>query len=207
MTGQVERVYVFKRFERLWHWTQATLIIFLGLTGFEVHGSWHWLGFERAHYWHTRLAWALVILTAFAIFWDWTTGEWKQYLLTTSGMKAIARYYAVGIFRNEPHPFKPTELSKLNPLQRITYLAFKILILPVMMTTGLLMIYYNQWPQWDLHWRLGAVALVHTAGAFLLVIFFIVHVYMTTTGHPWFSHIKAMITGWEEIQEREPVTT
>jgi biopolymer transport protein ExbD len=35
---------------------------------------------------------------------------------------------------------------------------------------------------------------------FLMLIFFIVHVYLATAGHTWTSHIKAMITGWEEVE-------
>ena len=35
----MQKVYIYKRFERFWHWTQASLIIFLALTGFEVHGA------------------------------------------------------------------------------------------------------------------------------------------------------------------------
>jgi hypothetical protein len=35
--------------------------------------------------------------------------------------------------------------------------------------------------------------------------FIIVHVYMTTTGHTLFAHIKSMITGWEEIEAEEEV--
>ena len=34
-----ERIYIFKGFERFWHWAQAALIITLLLTGFEIHGS------------------------------------------------------------------------------------------------------------------------------------------------------------------------
>src|SRR3990167_1096145 len=74
-----ERVYLFKAFERFWHWTQAALIIFMLLTGFEVHGSYTLLGFERAVNFHTIAAWSLVGLWVFAIFWHFTTGEWRQY--------------------------------------------------------------------------------------------------------------------------------
>ena len=28
----------------------------------------------------------------------------------------------------------------------------------------------------------------------------IVHIYFATTGHTWTSHIKAMVTGWEEVE-------
>jgi hypothetical protein len=40
---------------------------------------------------------------------------------------------------------------------------------------------------------------VHLFGAFSILTFLIVHVYMTTTGHSLSAHIKAMITSWEEV--------
>jgi hypothetical protein len=43
------------------------------------------------------------------------------------------------------------------------------------------------------------------AGAFAILSFVIGHVYMTTTGHSLSAHIKAMITGWEAVDEHEPV--
>ncbi len=203
----MKRIHLYTGFERFWHWAQALLIILLGITGFNIHGAWHFIPFEQAHLWHVRLAWGLVGLTAFAVFWHFTTGAWKQYLPTTERLNAVARYYLVGIFRNEKHPFKKSEVSKLNSLQRLTYLGFKVLIAPVMILSGLLMLYYPRWPQWGIPWSFGAVALIHTAGAFLLLIFFIVHVYMTTTGHTVFSHIKAMIVGYEELPAEEVAVT
>ncbi len=200
MTTATIRVYLFKGFERLWHWTQALLIILLGITGFEIHNSYHLFGYQKAVMLHNTLAWALIALIVFAIFWHLTTGEWRQYVPTTERLSAVAHYYAVGIFKNEKHPFKESEASKLNPLQRFTYLGFKILIIPVQVTTGLLYMYYNHWHEWGIFARLDLTALLHTAGAFALISFFIVHVYMTTTGHTPLAHIKAMITGWEEIE-------
>jgi hypothetical protein len=51
-----QRVYLFKGFERFWHWSQATLIIFMIVTGFEIHGSFANFGFERAVNYHTIAA-------------------------------------------------------------------------------------------------------------------------------------------------------
>ena len=45
------------------------------------------------------------------------------------------------------------------------------------------------------------IAVIHTLGAFLLMAFVVVHVYMTTTGHTLTTNIKAMITGWEELED------
>jgi len=50
---------------------------------------------------------------------------------------------------------------------------------------------------------LRALAPLHLFGAWMLVSFVIVHVYMTTTGHTPLASIKAMITGYEIIEEEE----
>ena len=42
------RVMMYKRFERLWHWSQAFLIIAMMVTGLEVHGTYDLFGFEKA---------------------------------------------------------------------------------------------------------------------------------------------------------------
>ena len=43
------------------------------------------------------------------------------------------------------------------------------------------------------------IALFHTAAAFLLLSFIIVHLYLITTGATVTSNLKAMITGFEEL--------
>jgi thiosulfate reductase cytochrome b subunit len=194
-----EKIYIFKRFERFWHWTQAALIVFMMITGFEIHGVYSLFGFGKAVSLHTIAAWSLIILWVFAIFWHFTTGEWKQYIPTLEKVDAMFKYYLTGIFTDAPHPFRQTTLSKHNPLQRLAYLGVKLLINPLIWVSGLLYLYYGSWGEWGLSGlSLQWVALAHTAAAFLMLIFFIVHVYLTTTGHTPLAHIKAMITGWEE---------
>ena len=50
------------------------------------------------------------------------------------------------------------------------------------------------------------IALLHTFGAFLLVAFVIAHVYLITTGSTVTSNLKAMITGFEELEEQQEKT-
>lgn len=194
------KIYVFKVFERLWHWSQAGLIMFLLLTGFEIHGVYENLGFQRAVVLHTTAAWSLVGLWVFAIFWHITTGEWKQYIPTLQKVDAVMKYYAVGIFKNEPHPFKVTALKKHNPLQRLAYLGVMLFIGPLIWISGWGYIFYGQWKEWgwDQYLSLEWVAASHTAGAFLMLAFLITHVYLITAGHTVGAHLKAMITGWED---------
>jgi thiosulfate reductase cytochrome b subunit len=197
----VQRIYIFKRFERFWHWAQAALIIAMGVTGFEIHGTYALLGYETAQEVHTTAAWLLIGLWVFAIFWHFTTGEWKQYIPTADRLLAMLRYYLTGIFTDAPHPFRQTALRKHNPLQRLAYLFVKLIINPAIWISGLLYLYYKAWPALGLDGlSLAGVAFVHTAAAFLMLIFFVVHVYFATTGHKWTSHIKAMITGYEEVE-------
>ncbi|MGQ9367605.1 cytochrome b/b6 domain-containing protein [Azospirillum sp. A39] len=197
------KVYVYKRFERFWHWSQAVLVLALLVTGGEIHGSWDLLGWGRAARFHTLLAYALLGLWAFAVFWHVTTGEWRQYVPTTRRLAAVARFYAVGIFRGEDHPYRKTAEAKLNPLQRLAYLFLKLAINPLLIVSGLLYLTVNDWAAWGLTGpTLGTVALVHTGAAFLMAAFVVVHVYLTTTGHSVFAHVRAMITGWEDLDHR-----
>jgi thiosulfate reductase cytochrome b subunit len=201
-------VYVYRAFERFWHWTQAVLIMFLAVTGFEIHGSVTFFGFANAVAYHRIAAYALIVLIIFAIFWHLTTGEWRQYIPTPSHIRAQLNYYVFGIFRNAPHPTRKTVLRKLNPLQKLVYFGLKVFILPGILTTGLLYMLYR-YPQkhgiaaLNIE-SLRVVAVLHTLGAFLLVAFFIAHVYLISTGETVFSNLKAMLTGFENLPGDPP---
>ena len=195
------RIYIFARFERFWHWAQALLIIGMLITGFEIRGSFSLLGFEGAHELHTTAAWALITLWVFAIFWHFTTGEWRQYIPTFRNIDKVVRHYAWGIFQGEPHPFKVTRARKHNPMQAQAYLAVKLLINPLIWLYGLAYLFYNDIRVAGVAADLSTIALLHTAGAFMMLLFLIAHVYLITTGHTVGAHLKAMITGWEEVED------
>jgi thiosulfate reductase cytochrome b subunit len=201
------REYVYKRFERFWHWMQALLIIFLGFTGFEIHGSIHFFGFEQAVKLHNVAAIAFLVLIIFAVFWHITTGEWRQYLPTRKNLRAQMEYYIFGIFRNAPHPTKKTVLSKLNPLQKIVYAGLKVIVIPLMVMSGLVYMFYRYPQRYEVISLniagLKVVATLHTLGAFLLVCFFIAHLYLITTGTTITSNLKAMLTGYEDLPDDE----
>lgn len=194
----MERIYIFTAFERFWHWCQAFLVIAMLVTGFEIHGSYHLLGFAKAHQVHTVAAWALIILWLFAIFWHFVTGEWRQYIPTMKGADVIIRHYLIGIFKGEPHPFKVTRARKHNPMQAQAYLGVKVLINPLIWISGLVYLYYNELLAAGHNLDLATVATLHTIGAFMMLLFLIVHLYLITTGNTVGEHLKAMITGWDE---------
>ena len=207
----MSKVIKYKRFERFWHWLQSMLITFLAVTGFEVHDSIHLFGYEKAVEFHRVASYAFLVLIVFTIFWHFTTDEWKQYIPTFKNMKAQVYYYMIGIFKKEPHPTQNDKWQKLNPLQIMTYLGFKVLIVPVMVVSGLLYMFHKTINVNNVviinDIELGSIAYWHTFGAFILVAFVILHVYMTTTGETPTANIKAMLTGFEEEHEPEEMNT
>jgi thiosulfate reductase cytochrome b subunit len=201
------KVYIYRSFERFWHWMQAIIIFFMAFTGFEIHGSLTFFGYQNAVRYHNFAAYLFIILIIFAIFWHFATGEWKQYLPTSQNIKAQINYYLIGIFKNAPHLTKKTALSKLNPLQKLVYLGLKLLVIPVMVISGLLYMFYR-YPQSGAIVGINiksveAIALFHTAGAFLLIAFVISHLYLITTGTTVTSNLKAMVTGYEDLEQHD----
>lgn len=199
----MKRLYLFNKFERFWHWSQSLLIIGLLLTGFEIHGSLVLLGFEEAVNLHEYLAWALIILWIFSVFWHLTTGEWKHYILTKEKLLATIQYYLVGVFKGEKHPYKATALRKHNPLQRIAYLLLHLCLLPLIWGSGLLLLFYADWEALGINLNHDIVVYAHVIAAFLMLSFLIMHLYLITTGHTLTTHLKAMLTGYEELEENK----
>ncbi len=195
----------YTRFERLWHWSQALLIIGLLITGFEVHGTYALFGFEKAVDLHIILAWSLIVLWVFAIFWHLTTGEWRQYIPSSPNrIIAMMKYYGRDIFMGGGHPFHKTRQHKLNPLQRMAYLSMHLLIAPAIWISGWLYLFYTDWNLVGLTGVLSLefVALLHTAAAFAVMVFLVAHLYLALTMSRNMGDLRAMLTG-NQVDEDE----
>jgi thiosulfate reductase cytochrome b subunit len=204
-----ERVYLHTRYERIWHWLQALVIVFLMLTGVEVHspGSFRLMGFETAVMTHRTLGFLLMANTALGLLYHLASGQVKQYFSSSQDFLPLAvrlgRHYLWDIFHGRPHPFRRSRDQRLNPLQRVVYVATLSLLLPIQASTGLLLWGAQRWPE-----TVGAIgglaplAAVHTMGAWIFAAFLIMHVYLTTTGRTPTANLRAMISGW--AQEDSP---
>lgn len=196
-------VMIYTRYERFWHWSQALLIFALFFTGLRIHGSHELVPFGLAVTVHTYAAILLIVLWLFTTFWNFTTGQWKQYLFK-AGILNVIRFYAYGILVGEPHPYKKGLQRKQNALQSLAYMTFMTLIGPALWATGIVYLTYDLWRDMPLAgtW-LAAIATLHTAAAFLIAVFVIVHVYMTTTGKTVFHYVRTMITGYDHVELTE----
>ena len=192
--------------ERIWHWLQAAAMILLLLSGFAVHypdrfglfGS-----MANAIYLHWLIGFALIANAFLGLFYHLTADKYHHFLPRmddfTGGAVRQARFYLYGIFKGEPHPFETDPRHKLNPLQKITYLALLNILLPFQVITGILMWGANRWP--GLFETVGGIRVLgpaHTLGAYLFLAFLIGHIYLATTGTSTWSLLRAMIAGSEQ---------
>ncbi len=96
--------------------------------------------------------------------------------------------------------------DKFNALQRTLYQILMLFLLPLQAITGLLL--------WDgkrfagIVQMLGGVRVVDTVHVLIfifLMFYLLVHPYLTTLGHTPTAHIKAMWTGYEEVDEEPAI--
>jgi thiosulfate reductase cytochrome b subunit len=178
------------------------------LTGLNIHAPdmFGVFGFAAAIRIHNVLGFLLLANAFLGAFYYITTGAIRQYFPEPLEFFSLsvrqAKYYLYGMMRGEPHPLQKSPQRRLNPLQQVTYLIILNVLLPFQIVTGVIMWSAQQWPE-----ILGAVgglpalAMVHTLGAWLFAAFVLMHVYLTTTGRTPLSHLKAMILGYEEVEE------
>lgn len=202
-----EKVKIYGRFERFWHWTLALSTSFLLLTGLEIHytGQIHIFGLKAASFLHNISAIIFFINSFISLVYYISSKRIKMFL---PGRYQLwfqivdqLKYYSYGIFTGKhKHHSKKHMDSKLNPLQQVTYLLLLNILLPLQIVTGVLMWSVDKFEY--VSQRLGGynlIAPIHTAGSWSFLIFLILHIYLTTTGTTPLSNIKSMLTGEEDV--------
>jgi len=204
------RKYVFGRYERLWHWTMAlsgVILIWSGLRAHHPAAGWL-LDLPRAVSLHNAFAVVLMVNAFLALFYHLATRAIRNFIPHPHGL--VARilehmtYQSRGIFYGDPHP-ENAPGHKLNPLQQLTYLALLNVLFPLQIVTGLLIWSVGHWP--DVAAALGGLSVVaplHNAGSWLFLTFFVLHVYLVSTGHTPTAHLESMITGYQPVEDDGP---
>ncbi|MGR5178195.1 cytochrome b/b6 domain-containing protein [Vibrio parahaemolyticus] len=188
---------IFKKFERLWHWGQALLVLLLIVSGLEIHSVISLFGFELSTNLHDIAGFSWVIIVIMIFTWFVSADQWRQFRPSKRGIDAVIRYYLYGIFVGETHPHKVSPQSKFNPLQRIAYLGLLFVLVPLQILSGLAYFFFPELKALGLIQQVDWVAQLHTLVAYLMIAFLIVHLYLITLGEKLTSHLKAMLTGSE----------
>jgi len=201
-----ERVFILPLWIRVWHWTNALLIIVLTATGASLHFAdpdLPLVPFELSARIHSTAGLVLVALYVFFVIANIVSGNWWQYVPKPGafGEKIMRqmRYYLWGIFRGEKPPYAPSAQANFNAMQQIIYWIVMYLLMPLLLLTGLIF----TWP--DLAPRrvfgmdgLIPVAVLHYLTGLVIVAFVIAHIYLGSCGAKVRTHYKMMVTGWHE---------
>jgi thiosulfate reductase cytochrome b subunit len=195
---------------RIWHWANALTIVILIITGFRLRLS--GIAVLRPHdpllLLHQYAGWAMVASSLFWFAYGMAGGYLRrQFLMKKGDLTGIlrqSRYYLISIFKGEKDPFRPSAEEKYNPLQKLAYGTVMFIFVPVQVATGLFFSHVGILRKYVLLWDMaGPLNAIHVIGAYLFVLYLIVHFYMATLGPTVFSHIRAMITGYEEAEAGE----
>lgn len=219
----MRKIYLHTLTIRLWHWINALIVIILFITGVQLRAPGTVVISQSVGLWTPSYTTAVLIhkyagfaLAASFVFWlvyIVISGSYmKHYLFRLSDIGLMgrqARYYVIGVFNGEKNPFTATPLGKFNPLQKMTYGLVMPVVLLALIVTGVLFsdpFYFREYIE-----KLGGIRMLdalHVIAAYLCLLNFTVHLYMTTMGHHLFDHIKSMIVGYEEeADEEEPSHT
>ncbi len=201
-----DREYLIARWIRVWHWTNAALIVTLGITGLSLHFAAPGrplVDFALAVRVHNTAGILLICAYLFFVVANIVSGNWWQFVPKPPGIlpRIIkqGRWYAIGIFRGEPHPHEPTKAEHFNALQAVTYWSVMYLLLPVILVSGLVYLYPEFAPETLFGFNgLLPIALVHYLAAVALLLFLLSHIYLGTTGKTVGQMFRMMITGWHE---------
>ncbi|MBM2814204.1 MAG: Cytochrome c family protein [Ignavibacteria bacterium] len=196
---------------RFWHWLNALLFLTLIISGIFLHyleaNPLH-SQFQLAIFTHNASGVLLSFIYIFYVIRSITSGNIRSYIPKFRGLPSRffiqIRYYLIGILNKEPKPFHPTENERFNPLQQLFYLAVMFIFMPVVIITGWSLLLPELSP--DEFLGLGGIypmAVIHIIASLILTIFFVMHVYLGSTGKSVMDLFKSMWRGWRLVEEHE----
>jgi thiosulfate reductase cytochrome b subunit len=200
-----QKIYYYPVWLRLWHMTNALMFLTLILTGLSMQYGLFRIRFDYAVSIHNISGIILAICYLIYFIANFLTGNLKYYRINFKGFfKRLLiqfRFYTFGIFKNEKAPYPVTLKRKFNPLQKFTYVGVMYIIVPLIIISGLAMLF----PQVIYDRVLGIPGivitdLVHVVAGFLGSIFMIIHVYFCTIGASPSANFKSIISGFHEIE-------
>ena len=203
-----EMVYVTPMPVRIWHWLNAFGIVTLCVTGLQIRFP-DYINIFGAYKAAIRLHNTAGVVVSVSYF-LWLTyylviahSLIKQYVPTLEDLKTgifrQAYFYFLTYFLGKPNPHHSSPEHKFNPMQKVTYLMIMLVLLPLVILSGVLLMYVA--PLREILLLLGGIKILvgtHFLIACCFTAFLFIHIYLATLGHTPLSHFKPMWNGWEE---------
>lgn len=204
----MKRIYLHALPLRIWHWTNAFMVILLLITGIELRipGVAALPVNSPALLVHRYTGWLMTISFLFWFVYSLVSGNLsRHYAIRNGDLEGTFRqvkFYLFSIFRGEENPFRASPDERFNPLQKLAYRAIMWVITPIIVVTGLFfsdILFFRKYIL--LLNAMKVLDATHVIVAYIFILYLIVHIYTATFGRKPFSHIKAMIVGYEEEPE------
>ena len=203
------KIYLYPVWIRIWHVINALMFILLILTGISLHYSgsgFTLIGFEASVGIHNVCALILTFNYGVYVIGNMVTKngkyyrKWRKNLVPKLWKQFV--FYAVGIFRNEPHPFPITKKQKFNPLQKVAYVFAMYFGMPLLIISGIALMVPDL-----IGYKVFNVSglifydVLHIVVGFVLSVFLLIHLYTCTLGDKPGTLFKSMINGYHEEHE------
>ncbi|AOV95668.1 thiosulfate reductase cytochrome B subunit [Edwardsiella hoshinae] len=195
--GTPERLYLYPLHLRLWHGLNALLFLFLLISGLLTHftllplAAMCWLVHA-----HPYAGYLLVVLWCGFLAVNLFGPNGRHYRIIWPGLAARcwrqARFYLIGIFHAESHPFITTSAQKFNPLQQLSYGVVMFGLLPLLFLSGFVLTIPQWLPHGTAYWALQGHLLLSLFG----LMFISAHIYLCTLGETWKETFMTMLDGY-----------
>lgn len=200
------KVYLYPVWIRLWHVLNALLFILLIITGFSLHYASvdsSLIPFNVSVAIHNICAIILIANYGIFIVGNFVTNngmyysKWRKNLWPKLWKQF--HFYAIGIFKGDPHPFPVTKKQKFNPLQKISYVLVMYLGMPLLIISGIGLMFPEKigYSIFNIS-ALLFYDVLHLVMGFILSIFLVIHIYTCTLGEKPGTLFKSMINGYHE---------
>lgn len=201
-------IYHYPVFIRIWHLLNAVFMLVLIITGLSMQFSiseTSLISFPMSVRLHNICGIGLTASYLVFIIGNQVSGNRKHYKMQWKGLKQRLnnqlRHYLSGYFKGDPPPYPLTRDRKFNPLQAISYALSMYAGVPILVITGWGLLF----PEAVLDRFFGVNGLIltdlmHIIVGFLLSVFMIIHIYVTSIGKHPLKNFRAILTGWHHTE-------
>lgn len=200
-----DKIYFYPLWLRIWHGINAIGILILIITGLLMQSGKEssFISFGAAIKLHNITGTIVGFNYLLFLIGNMVTNNSKFYIVKPKGflkrpMKQ-AYYYIWGMFHGMKAPYPLSEKRKFNPLQKYFYLLVMYLAVPLVIITGFTLLF----PEIIIEkvYNISGVmitAVLHSALGFIISIFLIIHIYVSSIGKSPLANFKSIVNGWHQ---------
>jgi len=200
------KIYFYPLWLRIWHGINAIGIILLIISGLSMNsgGESSFISFNIAVNMHNISGIVVSLNYLLFLVGNIVTDNSKFYIVKPKGflkrpMKQ-AQYYIWGMFHGMKAPYPLSEKRKFNPLQKYFYIIIMYIAVPLVVLTGFALLF----PEviFEKIYNVSGVlitAVLHSALGFLISVFLIIHLYVSSIGKSPLENFKSILTGWHHV--------